>query len=371
MKVLRKQIHAIIYHEVKEFIKKSRMSSNIVFIFKDILDNHNKQVLQIMAALISGSLKYKDSLEQKIDSLYHLNILSNMDTITSIKSSKLNNSKHNQQQLNSPNDSNLACFKNKKILNAFLENYLSKDSFGLLNDPNFALVNLIRNYLYLYSSDFYADLAAANKPDENHLKISINEVFNSWSSNIISALEKKSYIINLAPVEKYLIKNNVDSSEDITDHENQHNKDINDFLLQHNANFKKNQQQGSSDNNSGHVALNIAPKAVVVSLDSTKVVSSTEKLNAESNNKHSDASFMNGTSVRDGPSLGMPKVSTDRSDVSIPLLKGNVNSYTVKDVNTKVQIKNANKMFKPFLNFIGIDAPTGKFKSNLLNNQLV
>ena len=34
--------------------------------------------------------------------------------------------------------------------------------------------------------------------------------------------------------------------------------------------------------------------------------------------------------------------------------------------NTKIQIKNANKMFKPFLNFIGIDAmPTGKFYDNL------
>ena len=71
-------------------------------------------------------------------------------------------------------------------------------------------MNLIRNYLYLYSSDFYADLAAANKPDENHLKISINEVFNSWSYKMISALEKKSYMFNLAPVEKYLIKHNFD-----------------------------------------------------------------------------------------------------------------------------------------------------------------
>ena len=321
-----------------------------------------------MAALISGSLKNKDSLEQKIYSLYHLNILSNMDTITSMKGTKFNSSKHNQQQFNSPNDSNLACFKNKKILNAFLESYLSKNSFGLLNDPNFALVNLIRNYFYLYSSDFYADLAAANKPDENHLKISINEVFNSWSSKMISALEKKSYMFNLAPVEKYLIKHNFDSSEDTTDHENQHNKDINDFLLQQNANFKKNstQQQGSSDNNSGHVTLNLAPKTVVVSLDDKKVISSTEKLNTDVGNKQGDAMFMNGSSLRDGTAFGMNKIVMDRSDVNNALLsKGNVNNNNVRDVNTKVQIKNANKMFKPFLNFIGIDAPTGKFFKDL------
>ncbi len=58
---------------------------------KDILDSHNRQVLQIMTALISGSLRYKDQLEQKMDSVLHLNVLSNMDghLLTSLKSLKL------------------------------------------------------------------------------------------------------------------------------------------------------------------------------------------------------------------------------------------------------------------------------------------
>ncbi len=325
---------------------------------KEILDSHNKQVLQIMAALISGSLRSKDHLEQKIEANYHLNILSNVDHILTANQKKSSNAKSSQAHQNqsqypsstnsaNPNshtsnynsnynnnsthqsDSNLASLRNKKLLNHFLESYLTKSSFGLLNDPNFALVNLIRNYLFFYAGDFNADLAAANKPDEMHLKVSINEIFNSWSSIIIGALEKKSSILNLNAMNlnKQQQRQQADSSEDATDQEN-----------------NQNQARAATAADSG-------PKSVLVSiLDDKKVVSATEKA------LFLDESAVNRSSENKGGTLkaGGGLMGEDLA------ARGKVGSFRSTTVNAKVQIKNANRMFKPFLNFIGIDAPTGK-----------
>ncbi len=177
----------------------------------------------------------------------------------------------------------MTTLRNKKLLNCYLESYLTKSSFGLLNDPNFALVNFIRNYLYFYSNDFYSDLMAANKPDENHLKISINEIFNSWSMLIISALEKKSYILKLASVEKYLVKN--DSSEDTTDHENvQQKADLNDYMYSsakkhsNSVDFTLSNDGSLAAQNTSINTLNQLPKATVVTLDERRLANnSTER----------------------------------------------------------------------------------------------
>lgn len=300
---------------------------------KDILDSHNRQVLQVMAALISGSLRHKESLEQRMDTSLHLDMLSNMDGHLLTKSLKMGSSKqHNQQQI-SPNDSNLTSLRNKKLLNYYLESYLTKGTFGLLNDPNFALVNLIRNYLYFYSSEFQNDLTTANKPDENHLKISINEIFNSWSMLIISALEKKSYVLKLAHVDKYMVKN--DSSEDTTDHEthNQKNKDLDDYLYKKHASFDVNMSHEASSMHGMNTMNQMGPRATIVTMEERRLANSAgerELLLNQSMNASQNRVFFSEPEKRD-----------------------------------KIQIKNANKMFKPFLNFIGIDAPTGKFYDNL------
>ena len=166
--------------------------------FREYVESSNKQVLLTMAALISGSLRFRESLEQRMDASYHLNMLNDTHNELNKNGNKSTNSK--QQHT----DSGLINLRNKKFLNNFLESYLTKNSFGLLSDPNFALVNMIRNYLYFYSSEFYADMACANKPDENSLKNAINQVFNTWSSVILGALEKKSHMFKLAGAHMFI-----------------------------------------------------------------------------------------------------------------------------------------------------------------------
>jgi len=214
---------------------------------------------------------------------------------------------------------------------------LTQNSFGLLNDPNFALVNLIRNYLFFYANDFNADLAAVNKPEEMHLKISINEVFNSWSSIIIGALEKKSHFLNLHAMN---LNKQIqgDSSEDATDQENNQNP------------TKVPQQNSAGESHS-------RPRSVIVSmLDDKKVVSSTEKSHLL------DESLVNKSSENKASTLKAGIVGLAGEET---VTKSKSESIGATNINAKVQIKNANKMFKPFLNFIGIDAPTGKPKMKI------
>jgi len=85
-------------------------------------------------------------------------------------------------------------------------------------------------------------------------------------------------------------------------------------------------------------------------LDDKKVVSATEKA------LFLDESAVNRSSENKGGTLkaGGGLMGEDLA------ARGKVGSFRSTTVNAKVQIKNANRMFKPFLNFIGIDAPTGK-----------
>ena len=113
---------------------------------KEYMETSNRHVINVMAALISGTLASRDQLEQKLKTLYHLNIMSKLDDGLLIKNrvtNKLGSKQQQQQQLKDlPTH-----LRYQKTLNDFVASYLTSSSFGLLHDANIILVNLIRNYL--------------------------------------------------------------------------------------------------------------------------------------------------------------------------------------------------------------------------------
>ncbi len=66
------------------------------------METSNRHVINVMAALISGTLASRDQLEQKLKTLYHLNTMSKLDDGLLIKNrvnNKLGSKQQQQQQL--------------------------------------------------------------------------------------------------------------------------------------------------------------------------------------------------------------------------------------------------------------------------------
>lgn len=286
------------------------------------METSNRHVINVMAALISGTLASRDQLEQKLKTLYHLNIMSKLDDGLLIKNrvnNKLGSKQQQQQQLKDlPTH-----LRYQKTLNDFVASYLTSSSFGLLHDANMILVNLIRNYLLFNHDELNADLAFPNIPDEKFLKKAISEQLNTWSSiiNNISTTTTTTTngIININ--QKRIITNDR-------------------VVISLNEN-------NNNNNNTTHYF-----KGGVKDLNNDSVSEDAFSLDIELNKLKMQDQF-NGNNNNQ--------------------LNNNQTTSNDEELNEKNQsilkeeeiYKKTSKVFRPVLSFIGIDAPTGKLIENL------
>ncbi len=282
------------------------------------METSNRHVINVMAALISGTLASRDQLEQKLKTLYHLNTMSKLDDGLLIKNrvnNKLGSKQQQQQQLKDlPTH-----LRYQKTLNDFVASYLTSSSFGLLHDANIILVNLIRNYLLFNQNELNADLAFPNIPDEKFLKKAISEQLNTWSSIInnkstTTTTTTANGIININQNKRIIPNDRVVISL------NENNN---------NAHYLK----GVKDLNNDSVSEDAF--SLDIELNKLKMQ---DQFNNNNNNQVNNQTTSNDEELNEK------------------------NQSILKEEEI---YKKTSKVFRPVLSFIGIDAPTGKLIENL------
>lgn len=220
--------------------------------------------------------------------------------------------------------------------------YLTKSSLELYKDSNCRLVNLMRNYLLYFRDDFEADLNSSYMPDSKLLKKGINEVLNSWSNFILTQPATGSSFSNSVnsdttnPEEfKFFteIRENKFDEEQIND--------IEAFVAT--SGVSSTAQKSDSDSNDLLVSVNDR------NLITTQLVGNQSAQMVKSRSKSSSLDKIN---------LVQPRMTTESSNKPI-----DETAFHSGHVGPK--LRQTNKIFRPILNVIGIDAPSGTLIDNL------
>jgi hypothetical protein len=290
------------------------------------LDSTNRHTISVMAALISGSHKTREKLESELEKCNHMNPMNKIDeTIFGRKAAK----SVTKQQLKEQQQINVNHLIFKKMLADFVASYLTTSASSLLNDPNIILVNLIRNYALFYNGQLTVDLNSSHIPDEKFLKKAVSEELNSWSSIILDCIEQKS----TSSTNNVPIKRSQNDRVILNMNENHYIKGTNDSSYNQTPVVQPQSDQNSEDAMSLDIELN--------------------KLNMQNNS----------------PFL------INENQLAYNLIRENQTTSNDEEITEKNQAelkeeeiyKKTSKVFKPFLSFIGVDAPTGKLIDNLFN----
>lgn len=232
------------------------------------------------------------------------------------------------------------------------------DSLAIYKDPNCRLVDLLRNYLFFFNDELKSDMDAEFIPDTKRLKRGINEILQSWSSVIMASIENNT---NTAPYHPYMIITSSSGPSTSTidlDDNYQPNSPINigtnPFLSP--GEFKAELSDGSTQE-SRHQHPQATTLNLIAELDAKKnsvnshVIETNEIADNEENGTKMNENVSGGGSIG-----GQPDVEIDSSEKP----RGSVTQH-----QQHIMTKNTNKLFRPILNFIGVDAPSGTLIDNL------
>ena len=134
--------------------------------------------MEIVAALVTGSLKNRERLEKEINA--------RIDFYNKKEILKFKGGGGGEGRLSRLKAPRTIKVNQSDTVGNFMKVYLTKSSLELYKDANCRLVNLMRNYLLYFAEDFEADLSSSYMPDAKLLKKGISEVLNSWSNVIVA-----------------------------------------------------------------------------------------------------------------------------------------------------------------------------------------
>lgn len=197
---------------------------------------------------------------------------------------------------------------------------------------------MIRNYLYYFGDELKSDLESEFIPDVKHLKRGINELLNSWSPVIMASIETKindpyAFYYDSMQNEMYKAMPNMNS---------QSNQDFK-FTTE----IRQQQQPYLNQTDETPTMVNL-----VAELDPKK---------------HSVSSYvLENSGVPNNYNKEYLQMSkTDENEELEEADMNNKEQVHSGHVGPQLMTKNTNKIFKPILNFIGIDAPSGTLIDNL------
>jgi hypothetical protein len=303
---------------------------------KEFLELRSKRYLEIVAALVTGSLKNREQLEQEMNS--RIEFYNNRDAFK-LKS---------EGRLSRAAKANLKKANQSDTVANFMKVYLTKSSLELYKDANCRLVNLMRNYLLYFADDFEADLSSSYLPDSKLLKKGINEVLNSWSNVIMTAsggAAGPSATVKDDEANPEEFKYFMEIRESKMDSTNDVNVNLNAPELNRPTVF-----DNGNDRDSNH-------SDTVVSVNDRSNGVTTQLLGVSKSRTSLDKAGGPVENVVNSPSP-MPPIQQQQQQqqrLEEKLLSGHVGP----------KLRQTNKIFKPILNVIGIDAPSGTLIDNL------
>ncbi len=374
---------------------------------KEFIMYRNDLKIKNMAALIIGSLKNKEELDEKIDmenqfeKFFNFTNSNEANLSTRLKNKIGSNKSSNLNQTTTAFQRNLLknSYFSKSDINSygqkFLQLYLKKSSLAYHCDPNCRLTNVMRNYLYYFEDEFNADLASETLPEIKYLKRGINEVLNSWTSSIMSYIGD----FNHQPTANSYLKSSALNNQ-INENMN-FNHEVNMGKTGENFKFFTEIRETKAASVS-NLDLNVDYKSkldIENETSETKLVNPSNNiglknpvydanqkannlyLNAEppllkSNNPSLDESLEANNSTfsnNNDETNRLDATETSRAGLDKTSFMFNQDKLLNDDVIDKAlhsghvgpQLRNTSKIFKPILNFIGIDAPSGTIMDNL------
>ena len=396
---------------------------------KECMLIRERRITKILSALIIGSLKHKDQLEKKIEFLLKTEVSSSFKSLSDMNmNTRSRNKSSSKSNTTNGDDEGAASLSNKLShfnFQNFLQLYLTSSSLALYNDPNCRFVNILRNYLFYFEDEFNADMEFGKIPDNEYLKAGINEVLNSWSVLILNSIFKKVIHFlnkfNIQTIKKHfphLIKS-IAKVEELLNFETINE---NQYIVSASENFKffpetrenpnvtyRNEMLGSptivslneKSNISTHVILNeqnATNIAESLNVDGKEQIKNLKKEGAKHNSKSKmpvsppqykivshetlNLNDINNTNTNNETFFSASMQHISDSNIELGLAGANpidnkhkniksISGQVVGGANTSTLItsKKANiasaKIFRPILNFIGIDAPSGTLMDNL------
>lgn len=320
---------------------------------KDLFSSRNKQMIEILAALIVGSFKNKEYLENVIECRYE------SSTKTQIKndqnlSSRLRNKVGNAKSSHYNEYNKSSAFTNE--MQQFLQAYLTSSSLAIYKDPNCRLVNIIRNYLFYFTEELNSDLKSPFMPDSKYLKKGINEVLNSWSNIILNSVDRV-YFSNVSQVSNGfdLFRPNNNNMFSPSSTNPTKSNDNYRFLTEIREN-KHNQEQ----------QMNLITSLNENNLITTQIVQESSNSN-NIQEKKTENNNLAETVLNLGNNQCMTSSDESVENYPVNVEKSSADEYEKAALHGHVgpQLRNTSKIFKPVLNFIGIDAPSGTLIDNL------
>ena len=378
---------------------------------KEFIMYRNDLKIKNMAALIIGSLKNKEELDEKIDMEHQLEKFFNY-----INPNEANLSTRLKNKIGSNKSSNLnqqsTAFQRNVLKNnylpksdvnsygqRFLQLYLKKSSLAYHSDPNCRLTNVMRNYLYHFEDEFNADLVSETLPEIKYLKRGINEVLNSWASSIMSYICDFNHQNNTNTYMRSSITNNQINDNMNFNHQVDMGKTGENFkffteiretkvasVSNLDLNIDSSKLNLDVDNETSEIKLvNPPPTATNNNNNGLKnpVFDANQKVNnlylhaeqplLKSNNPSLDESLEANNSTfsnNNDETNRLDATETSRAGLDKTSFMFNQEKFPNDDKalhsgHVGPQLRNTSKIFKPILNFIGIDAPSGTIMDNL------
>lgn len=308
-------------------------------------------MIQTLSALIVGALQNIKHLENVIDFRFDFNNSTN-------KTSNQSKNEIKRNKINSKTESMNNQFFLTNMQN-FLQAYLTCSSLEIYKDPNCRLVNIIRNYLYTFSDDLNSDLKSNHMPNIKDLKRGINEVLNSWSTIIINSM---NVINNQFPFacDYFFTSNSCNfinsSKQNTTDH------------FRYFTEIRENKPQTNQTNQTNQTDQQVY---LLTSLNDKNEIT-TQIIQQNEQNQKSKEKLAQSCNTNEGTRAAETVLnmitSSDESVENYHAIneKSSADEYEkALHGNVGPQLKNTSKIFKPILNFIGIDAPSGTLIDNL------
>ena len=283
--------------------------------FKQYLIKHDRNLLQTLAALLTGSLK---------------------------------------------NEKDLLLLSNESQNKTFLK-YLTESALLYNKDINCRLIKILRLYLLNYSNELQTDLSSKQIPDIKSLKRGINEVLNRWSILPIG--------IGCSPVndesnfkEKYQYVTEIRETNEAFNTNNHHKHST----IQKNFNVNPGLNLLHSFNNATLSSSNLSSDES--NFDASIGFHSSFQQQQQHNPAFNDSTLnFNPNNGKTETLLNHPRQQQQQQQQQQQ--SSNKEGKTTKKLQSHlvgpITYTNINRLFKPILNYIGIDVPSGTLVDNL------